>query len=69
MCQKECSTRCPAMSIQTTRARLAFGLALLFLIVLLVFVTCPQAVPGELILIIARLLESVVSFYFSRKDA
>jgi hypothetical protein len=44
-------------------------LVLLFIIVLLVVVLFPQAVPGEVIVIITRLLELVISYYFRRGDA
>jgi hypothetical protein len=66
MLQKERNARHPAAS---TRERLTFVLVLLFIIVLLVVVLFPQAVPGEVIVIIARLLELVISYYFRRGDA
>jgi len=48
------------------RKRLAVALVILFSIVLLVVVLFPQSVPGEVIVIIARLLELVIAFYFRR---
>jgi hypothetical protein len=66
MLPKERNARRPAVS---TRERLTFVLVLLFIIVLLVVVLFPQAVPGEVIVIIARLLELVISYYFRRGDA
>lgn len=69
MRQNEYSVHSPTASIHATRARLAGVLVLLFLIVLLVAVLFPQAMPGEVVVIIARLLEQVISFYFRRGDA
>ena len=64
MCQKPRTTRRPVRSIHVTRERLAFALVILFIIVLLVVALFPQAIPGEVLVIIARLLELVISFYF-----
>jgi uncharacterized membrane protein YoaK (UPF0700 family) len=66
MLPKERNARRPAAS---TRERLTFVLVLLFVIVLLVVVLFPQAVPDEVIVIIARLLELVISYYFRRGEA
>jgi len=69
MCQNERTPCCRTASICATRKRLAVALVILFSIVLLVVVLFPQAVPGEVIVIIARLLELVISYYFRRGDA
>jgi t-SNARE complex subunit (syntaxin) len=65
MLQKERNARRYAAS---NRERLTFVLVLLFIIVLLVVAIFPQAVPGEVIVIIARLLELVISSYFRRGE-
>jgi hypothetical protein len=53
----------------TTRERLTFVLVLLFIIVLLVKVFFPQALSGEVIVVIAQLLDLVISSYFRRGEA
>jgi hypothetical protein len=48
------------------RQRLAIALVILFSLVLLAALFFPQAVPVELVVITARLLEPVIAFYFRR---
>jgi hypothetical protein len=43
-------------------------LVLLFIIVLVVMVLFPQAVPGEVLVMIARLLDLVIASYVRRGD-
>jgi hypothetical protein len=66
MCRNERTPDCRTASTCTMRKRLAVALVILFSIVLLVVVLFPQSVPGEVIVIIARLLELVIAFYFRR---
>lgn len=65
MLQKKRNARRPAVS---TRERLAFVLVLLFISVLLVVILFPQVVQGEVIVMIAQLLELVILYSFRRED-
>lgn len=64
MCPKEPQPDCPIASICTARLRLAFALILLFIIVLVVAIFFPHAVPQAVFVLITGLLQPVIMFYF-----
>jgi preprotein translocase subunit SecG len=68
MGQNERPPCCRTASTRDFRERLTVVLVLLFIIVLLVMVLFPQAVPSEVLVIIARLLDLVIASYVRRGD-
>ncbi|NJL06643.1 MAG: hypothetical protein HC911_17415 [Chloroflexaceae bacterium] len=69
MLQEERNTRRPSVSRSITHARLTRVLVLLFTIALVADALFPHAVPGAVLVILARLLELVISAAVRRSDA
>lgn len=68
MCQKDPHPNGSPAAIAAIRARLAVVLVILFVLVLLVTISFPHAMLDEGVLIFARLLEVVISYYFRHED-